>query len=210
MRLLALEIAASHESKFSLEITVNPIDTQFAHVQLLCVTDEAGMSTPEQTVVANYLKQFAELARKKSEIESRMRQVERTCQGIIDLVDDEVEQKRLLEDFDEVVRPAGLTNAIRQALEIMAGNPVTPKDVRIMVAPYVEGHANPLASVHTVLKRLAKTDDVQLTEKNGAPAYRWARTRLARAMANAGRDLVKSPSNTLQMLTESVKKQKQD
>jgi hypothetical protein len=77
---------------------------------------------------------------------------------------------------------------VRSALHAASGAPLTPREVRDIVPMFLIGHSNPLASVHTVLKRLARTDDVEATAKDGNVAYRWIdrrRSRFARALVSA-------------------------
>lgn len=131
------------------------------------------MSTPEHTAIREYLHQLLDLAKEKVEIEKRTRLIEKAVRSLIDLIDGEDEQTKLLEMLDEIVRPAGLTNAIEGQLAKAGSAKLTPKETRDRVAPLLFGHSNPLASVHTVLKRLARNGKARLTEKNGEPAYEW-------------------------------------
>ena len=131
------------------------------------------MGTPEHTVIGDYLKQLIDLAKQRAEIEKRTALIEKAVRALIDLVDEEDERLRLLEILDEVARPAGLTNAISNQLEKAGRAKLTPKETRDLVAPLLFGHSNPLASVHTVLKRLARSGKARLTEKDGEPAYEW-------------------------------------
>ena len=135
------------------------------------------MSDPQQAAIAEYLKQLAELARQRSEIEKRFSLVEKATRAIIDLVDDEQEQLRLMAQLDDIARPAGLSNAVRQALRDAGSKGMTPMEVRDAVGFHVHGHSNPLASVHTVLKRLAKSPDVIASEVDGKTVYRWVSPR---------------------------------
>jgi hypothetical protein len=145
------------------------------------------MTTPEEEQIRKYLHQLLDLALEKKEIEKKSSLLEKAVRALIDLVPGENEQLGLLEALDEIVRPAGLTNAVRSALHTAAGTPLTPREVRDIVPMFLVGHSNPLASVHTVLKRLSRTDDVEATTKEGNVAYRWVdrrRNRLARAFAS--------------------------
>ena len=146
------------------------------------------MSTPEVDQIRNYLHQLVDLAVEKKELEKKSSLLEKAVRALIDLVPEEGKQLELLEMLDEVVRPAGLTNAVRSALHTAAGAPLTPREVRDIVPMFLVGHSNPLASVHTVLKRLARTEDVEATTKEGNVAYRWVdrrRNRVGRAIALA-------------------------
>ena len=146
------------------------------------------MSTPEHIAINSYLKQLADLAKQEVEIQKRIRLTEKAVRALIDLVDGDEEQFRLLGILDEVVRPVGLTNAIRNQLQKAGSAKLTPREARDLVLPYLFGHSNPLASVYTVLKRLDRNKEARLTKKNGEPAYEWvdpkieARKRFAQAL----------------------------
>lgn len=146
------------------------------------------MVSPEEKQIRDYLHQLLDLAMQKKEIEKKSSLLEKAVRALIDLIPGEDQQLGLLEALDEVVRPAGLTNAVRSALHAAGGAPLTPREVRDIVPMFLIGHSNPLASVHTVLKRLARTEDVEATSKDGNAAYRWVdrrKNRLARAIASA-------------------------
>jgi hypothetical protein len=131
------------------------------------------MPTPEEDQIRNYLHQLLDLTLQKKEIEKKAGRLERAVRALIDLVPEEEQQFRLLEALHEVAPPAGLTDAIRNQLIKAGSAKLTPKEARTQVAPLLLGHSNPLASVHTVLKRLEKSGQARLTEKNGEPAYEW-------------------------------------
>lgn len=131
------------------------------------------MDDPQKLAIDAYLKELTELAARRAEVEHRAARVEKAVRAMIDLIDGEPEYESYLERFDDVVRPAGLTSAISGVLQASNGKPVTPTEVRDYVRSMLIGHSNPVASVHTILKRLVKTGDFEPTEKEGKPAYRW-------------------------------------
>jgi len=132
------------------------------------------MRGPEQSMISTYLEELEKLAKARTENEERTRRIDKAVRAMIDLVDDQAEREQLLIKLDDVVRPVGLTDAIRNALKANSPKPLTPKEVRSLVGTHLRDQSNPLASVHTVLKRLAATEHVDATEKDGETAYKWA------------------------------------
>ncbi|SRR6266550_4687914 len=131
------------------------------------------MSDPQKAAIDVYLEQLAGLAARQTDIERKIGRLEKAVRAIIDLLDDEGEQLKYLERLDDTLRPAGLTDAIREFLKINKGKPISPTGVAGWVRQYTVNHSNPLASVHTVLKRLAKTDEFEAVTVDGKPHYRW-------------------------------------
>ena len=134
------------------------------------------MANPQHLAIDSYLEELTELLAKRIEIERRAARVEKAVRAMIDLLDGEPEYESYMERFDDVTRPTGLTSAIRAILQAAGSEGLTPVEVRDYVKTMLIGHSNPLASVHTILKRLAKTDSVEKTTKGGQPAYKWVST----------------------------------
>lgn len=91
----------------------------------------------------------------------------------------------------------GLTDACRMVLR-SAGTPMTPADVRDRLAAVgvdLGAYANPLAAVHTTLKRLAEAGELRsaMVAPSGRAAYVWHRPpksdMLARIQARVNRDI---------------------
>jgi hypothetical protein len=133
------------------------------------------MADPQNLAIDAYLKELIDLATKRLEIERRTARVEKAVRAMIDLLEGEPEYESYLERFDDVVRPAGLTAAISALLQVAGDAGLTPMEVRDAATKsnVLQGHSNPLASVHTVLKRLSKTDNFEKITKDGQPAYRF-------------------------------------
>ena len=74
--------------------------------------------------------------------------------------------------------PWGLTDACRTILR-NAAKPMTPVDVRNRLAAVgfdLSRYANDLAAIHTVLKRLNRSGELQFVPRGrGKHAYAWAR-----------------------------------
>ncbi|HET9384334.1 MAG TPA: hypothetical protein VFO67_04240 [Gemmatimonadales bacterium] len=73
--------------------------------------------------------------------------------------------------------PWGLTDACRTVLR-NAGAPMTPSDVRDRLQGIgydLASYSNPLAAIHTTLKRLAEAEELRTASLQGKPGYLWHR-----------------------------------
>ena len=91
------------------------------------------------------------------------------------LPDDEREE--VLEQLAQMVAgPPGFTDAIRMVLSNNPSHSANAIHVRNLLEKSkfdLSGYSNPLASIHTILKRLAKQGEVTVDVVNGEPFYRW-------------------------------------
>ena len=99
------------------------------------------------------------------------------------------------ERLDDILKPEGFTDAIRKCLRTSL-EPLTPAEIKAMLPSVgfdLSGYSNPLASVHTILKRLAKTEDVEsVTCQDGKTAYKWVGLgRIARPSDSAAHKAVR-------------------
>jgi hypothetical protein len=80
------------------------------------------------------------------------------------------------EEFNEE-EALGLTDAIRQIFKTAGTRPLTAQDVRTGLESRgfkIGRYSNILASIHTVIKRLAEKGEIKPTDSTGdKPAYRW-------------------------------------
>ena len=74
----------------------------------------------------------------------------------------------------EILADIGLSEMCAIVIK-WAGNPVTPVDVKRMIADFgydIERHSNPLASIHTTLKRMEKRGKLKAVRlKDGSIGY---------------------------------------
>jgi hypothetical protein len=135
----------------------------------------------ELAVIDTYLKQLAALTKERLKIEHQLSIYETGLRGILALHDDE-EVMPYLEQLDSITKPEGFTDAIRKCLRASL-EPLTPSEVKEMLPATgfdLSGYSNPLASIHTILKRLAKTEYVEsVITKDGKTGYKWMTVKLA-------------------------------
>jgi len=134
------------------------------------------LSDSEVEVVQTYLVELFELARERAAIQRKMEEKESALRSILKLHDDE-EVEAYLEQLEWNVHPEGFTDAVRRILRGNHAQALTPTDVKERLPQIgftLEGYTNPLASIHTILKRLAKTQDVKaVVGRDGSARYQW-------------------------------------
>lgn len=116
--------------------------------------------------------EYVELVNKAWETGIRITRLKHIILHLSSLCGDE-EYRKAREQFFKEPR---FTEACREILYV-AGKPLTPIEVRDELEATVfdlAGQANPLASIHTILKRLVKSGDAKAIETaSGKTAYAW-------------------------------------
>jgi hypothetical protein len=90
----------------------------------------------------------------------------------------EGERAAQLQKLAEMVAgPPGFTDSVRNVLRNVPSQALTAKKVRDLLRGAgfdLSSYTNPLASIHTILKRLAERREVEVSESNGEVHYRWS------------------------------------
>jgi hypothetical protein len=88
------------------------------------------------------------------------------------------ERAAQLQKLTEMVAgPPGFTDSVRNVLRNVPSQALTAKQVRDLLRGAgfdLSSYTNPLASIHTILKRLAERGEVEVSESNGEVRYRWS------------------------------------
>jgi len=74
------------------------------------------------------------------------------------------------------VEPLGFTDAVREVLKLNSRQWFTPTGVRDLLGGSgfdLNSYSNPLASIHTILKRLTEHQEVDKDVTAGEARYRW-------------------------------------
>jgi hypothetical protein len=146
------------------------------------------LNTSERELVESYLKRLQDATAKQKQIQEEMNRVEVAIRGMLALTENEEEMK-YLEQLDEILKPEGFTEAIRKVLR-STKEYLTPAEVkeRLPIAGFfLTEYSNPLASIHTILKRLHKANEVTLGAKDGKASYQWRPKGLLAAVTEHGR-----------------------
>jgi len=132
-----------------------------------------------QEVVRQVHGELRQLYRQRAEVMRRIGTIKRTMVGLAALFGEEVLSKELrdLVDGGSVERKPGFTKACRSVL-MKAGHAMSSREVHDQLnqqAPaLLSGHKDPMASVTTVLNRLADYGEAQrVFLNNGRRAWQW-------------------------------------
>jgi hypothetical protein len=132
-----------------------------------------------QEVLRQAQRELRELLRERAEIMKRIGTVKQTIVGLANMFGDEVLDEELLDLVDRRSngRQPGFTRACRMVL-IEAKAPMTAREVcdqlRGRFGDLLINHKDPLASVTTVLNRLADYGEARsLTNQQGKRAWEW-------------------------------------
>ena len=105
----------------------------------------------------------------ESRMEERREKLEHRKDRLIQIV--KAISQFLGEDFKQ---QTGITNVIREVLNDADGDGLTPADVRNRLHKMdfeIDAYSNPLAVVHTTLKRLVKQGELESKRINGKTRY---------------------------------------
>jgi hypothetical protein len=110
------------------------------------------------------LREYEQLAKQRAEIDQRLSHLIQTIGTL----------SRLCNLVPTVA--LGLTDACRMVLKT-AGHPLTPAEIRLQLEATgmdLSRYSNPLASIHTVLKRLCQSGEAHFVPRaHSKPAYAW-------------------------------------
>ena len=91
----------------------------------------------------------------------------------------EEESAAQLQKLAEMVAgPPGFNDSVRNVLRNVPSQALSAKKVRDLLRSAgfdLSSYTNPLASIHTILKRLAERGEVEVSESNGEVQYRWSK-----------------------------------
>ncbi len=130
------------------------------------------ISDSEKKVIEQYFSDLRDLSNARMLIDYKMNRVETGIRAILALSSDD-EVTPYLERLDDIVRPEGFTDAVRRLLR-SSDEALTPVELRAKLPDAgfsLTDYSNPLASIHTILKRLVKTGEARMVLKGDKTAY---------------------------------------
>jgi hypothetical protein len=177
------------------------------------------LTDSEKLALESYLEKLKATTAERAKLTKQIKRFEDAARSILATTEDGEEIATYQEKLDDIIEPTGFTDAIRKVLQAANGEAMTAievKDALPGVGFPLSGYSNPLASVHTILKRLGKNEilyNVGVTTKEGKAAYRWVShsERMVRDIqlraASASAAMVTTPRKTLgQRMSESKPK----
>lgn len=137
------------------------------------------LSDSEKLALESYLGKLKEATVERSKLTKQIKRFEDAARSILATTEDEHEVATYQEMLDDIIEPTGFTDAIKKVLQTANGEAMTATEVKDALPGAgfpLSGYSNPLASVHTILKRLGKTPllyNVEMVTRDGKNAYRW-------------------------------------
>jgi chorismate mutase len=136
--------------------------------------------TNVRQVVKQAHQELIHLLRQRAELMRRIGTLKQTIAGLANLFGNEVLSDELMalvgEQPKETNRHPGFTNACRMVL-IESARPMSARDVcekiREKIPPMLTRHRDPVASVTTVMNRLANYGEAETVMSNGRRAWKW-------------------------------------
>jgi chorismate mutase len=148
-----------------------------------------GENLHVQGVVKAAHEELRQLIQQRAEIMKRIGTLKQTIQGLANLFGDDVLGDDLQEIMDRKTsdRQPGFTKMCRTVL-MEAGHPLSAREVSQLIQErnpaIMMRHKDPLASVTTVLNRLAEYGEAQsIVRENGRRAWIWASERTEKTLA---------------------------
>jgi hypothetical protein len=126
--------------------------------------------------IAALTKEREGLDARRIEIEQRLAQLDQTEKGLILLSGEKVDIKP--SDLSEMVKGLGLADACRAALRARDRflTPISLRATLEFVGYDFGNQANPLASIHAILKRFVESGEAEALEVEGKVGYRLRQT----------------------------------
>lgn len=137
--------------------------------------DDLGKRRQE---IADGIREIKTLSVQEQAIRQRILKIARLVEANVSLLP-EGEQEQLLAVMDDSMAPGGLTDSVLRVMP--AGKFLSAVDVRnaLLKTGYdFSGQSNPLASVHTTLRRLANGKKVLVEEQGGKMVFAKAKKRV--------------------------------
>jgi hypothetical protein len=130
--------------------------------------------------IEHCMDEIESLVMQKQEIDRRIDKLQQVVKANAEMLPDQGRERVLLE-LDDALPPTGFTEAIRYALRRAGPRGMTPMEVRtaLTAAGIPLTQSNPMAAIHTVLKRLVESGQVRVAirdQKMGGDdesVYQW-------------------------------------
>jgi len=121
-------------------------------------------------------RELGDLLKRREQIDKRIVTLKPILNDLAALCEAKTDQEFMHTVFPKDTKSCGITDLVRLALK-REMEPLAPVDVRnqvLFLRPDLSKQSNLLASVHTVLKRLVKSGEVdEVPALSGKKAYRW-------------------------------------
>ena len=137
------------------------------------------LTDSEKQTLNQYLAQLKSATVERNKLTQRIRRLEDAARSILAMTEDEEDIKSYQGRLVDIIEPTGFTGAICKVLQAANGKAMTAVEVRDAlpsVGFLLSGYSNPLATVHTILRRLVENPflyNIEAGTKEERTAYRW-------------------------------------
>jgi hypothetical protein len=137
------------------------------------------LTDSEKQMLDHYLAQLKSATVERNKLTQRIRRLEDAARSILAMTEDEEEITTYQGKLVDIIEPTGFTGAICKVLQAANGEAMTAVEVRDALPSIgflLSRYSNPLATVHTLLKRLVQNPflyNVEAGTKEEKTAYRW-------------------------------------
>ena len=135
------------------------------------------MTDSYRKVLEDSKRKLLELVNQRDQISADIERVKAVIEAIANMLDNPEDTSSELSEMEGILGPGGLTDAVRRTLEASTTRGMTPVEVRHALVSSgldLSRYVNPLASIHTILKRLVKADDARTAIIDGdETVYQW-------------------------------------
>jgi hypothetical protein len=122
-------------------------------------------------------RKLLELVSQRDQIGVDIERLKAVIEALANMLDNPEDTSSELCEMESILGPGGLTDAVRRTLEASTARGMTPVEVRDALVSSgldLSRYVNPLASIHTILKRLVKADDARPAIIDGdETVYQW-------------------------------------
>jgi hypothetical protein len=161
-----------------------------------------------------------ELVIQRDRIATDIERVKAVIKALAYMLDDSEKTSAEISEMEDILGPGGLTEAVRRTLQASTERGVTPVEVRDALANSgfdLSAYSNPLAAIHTILKRLVKAEDARAAIIDGdETVYQWKGIRrfprlrqngfIAQGLYGASKSLANTPDDILAAQASRAKK----
>lgn len=127
-------------------------------------------------VVTIYSVALRKLLEKRDELNRKIEHTAELISANANFLPEEERAAQLQKLAEMVAGPPGFTDSVRNILRGVQAQALSAKKVRDLLRGAgfdLSSYTNPLASIHTILKRLVERGEAEIVESNGEVQYRW-------------------------------------
>jgi hypothetical protein len=161
--------------------------------------------TPFEKAMEGFRAELVNLVRQRNATEARINQITHAMEAMARTCEDSQKTMAYLDDIRGIAARIGFQDAIRSALGFPGHlQGMTPVEIRDFISKSgwmdLGQYNNPLASIHTTLRRMKDNEEVEEIDKGGDKAFRLKMAPKTRPIAPIARPSADRPRGLLDIL----------